>query len=414
MNLSYNPLFFVFHDSWKFNTYTETLHDWRKSSNNHRGHCHFFMMGVNPWDTGDQQAYSGTQVYNFSVSDRWSPNVTGDPNTQDNIEFIGTPKWYFYVREFWRRVYIQKWDDSDNDRLTADVGKVGIKWDASSPEHTIGPFREEYSNSFFNLNSPRTLPIEYWHNEDRTVRDNLLNYDPGEQDHLKWINVGSRRNLGSEYMIPSNGFAGRQSNHAEEEDGPADEFNARRFGHADSQYIYPTLEYQYVEHLNWEREGDADGGDGWATTITIPYQKDGVTMSPFSTQGDVSPPGTYFNDFLDKNPDNMLRYIDENVVKPTDVLDAVATSDPSGHNVQWDPTEWEIPVGNLGSPTEFAVPAHMEEDGIWVEQCLGAIVRAKALVKFRDNFGEIHEVWVTDSQFLTTDNYSGSDSPDIT
>ena len=107
------------------------------------GHLHFFMPGYEIKDKSQTgQAYSGKQVYDFSLKSIWGPG-SGDVNQTNDVKFIGSPKWYFDVDEYWRRVYIQPWEDrTKNENTDTLVGKVGIKYDASHKHHTYGPFRE--------------------------------------------------------------------------------------------------------------------------------------------------------------------------------------------------------------------------------------------------------------------------------
>jgi hypothetical protein len=252
------------------------------------------------------QAFQGEQVYNFELKDKWGPNST-DPNQAKNITLIGKPIWRFYIEEYWRRIYIQPWEDSiANNKLTENIDikkiadyistdkclvkeslfsrsensytfdgktfnfneedrinylsksyfilstsqltekltcdyklaevtgiynqlinndityryyvsgnekryftknsildfddngkhyylpinpsytinaiytqtgedndylKKGIKYDASKPEHSFGPFREGNQFYFFNTVVNRTMPIEYWKNVYKTKRD---------------------------------------------------------------------------------------------------------------------------------------------------------------------------------------------------------------------------------------------------
>ena len=48
-------------------------------------------------------------------------------------------------------------------------------------------------------------------------------------------------------------------------------------------------------------------------------------------------------------------------------------------------------------------------DGIWVEQFLGGIIRAKACVTVEDNFGGRKDVWVTSNQFMISTPFEGTD-----
>jgi hypothetical protein len=75
------------------------------------------------------------------------------------------------VQEIWRRIYIQNWDY----RIAALRGV--IKYDASQPHQTFGPFREGLGYSPYWIDAGgRTLPIEYFTDESHTrqFRDNYV------------------------------------------------------------------------------------------------------------------------------------------------------------------------------------------------------------------------------------------------
>ena len=57
----------------------------------------------------------------------------------------------------------------------------------------------------------------------------------------------------------------------------------------------------------------------------------------------------------------------------------------------------------------FNIPAGMRGDGVWVEQCFGGVVRAKAVVTIEDNFGEVKDVEVTTTRFYLAEQFEGSD-----
>lgn len=226
MSLEFKPLYWIYHDGWKYKEEkVYSVPDGRGGSVpvrkdkefNHAGHIHFFMLDM-PLDQQSTSAYTGEQVYNFKITDTWGPNST-DPNQSKNIKLIGKPLWYFYIEEYWRRIYIQPWEDvesnftlldninyawdngqrayfyinaagqkvyfSDSDiRIidnqkyidisTDDIGKKGIKYDASKPEHSFGPFREGGQFHFFNTVVNRTMPIEYWKEKSKHTRDYFI------------------------------------------------------------------------------------------------------------------------------------------------------------------------------------------------------------------------------------------------
>ena len=222
MSLNFMPLYWIYHDGWKYKeskSYTvpaqngESVTVDKSKTFNHPGHIHFFMPDM-PMDAQSTLAYDGEQIYQFKITDTWGPNST-DPNQAQNIKLIGQPIWYFYIEEYWRRVYIQPWENveknltllddiqytvngngnytyiDENDRTHIftdgdiriindkkyvdlsydDVGKIGIKYDASKPEHSFGPFREGGKFYFFNTVLNRTMPIEYWKDNSKHVRD---------------------------------------------------------------------------------------------------------------------------------------------------------------------------------------------------------------------------------------------------
>ncbi|MCK9279257.1 MAG: hypothetical protein M0P71_01325 [Melioribacteraceae bacterium] len=457
-NLEFYPLYVIYHDQWGFrdwNFYNQG--GWIPSNQRpHRGHCHFFMLGHEPELDGASRAFSGSQSYNFSIEDEWSIR-SKDPNKTDNVVILGTPKWYFYIEEYWRRVYIQPWDSRKNKYINGDIGKTGIKYDASSNAHTFGPFRECKGNFFFFNNMARTISIEYYSNELKTERDHYL-----KGGNNKWNIDDFTKNGDTDFIIPRNFWCGGDNGLI---DGPIDEIKGRDFGYQDSYYIYPTIEYQVVNHLNWERlygwqDRDIDEnifGDGLEVQVSIPYKIDGKIQSPFSDDdGNVYPVGSYFHNFEENNPDRVLKYptIDEvdsltyetlitedsNEVKSIILVDVELTivnwgdgssenittsgeiehiySEPGTYSVSilkkdTNPVndKWRIPDELKGQKVVWSIPSNISSklDGMWVEQCLGGIVRAKALVTIQDNFGGKKEVWITANNFIVNENFSGID-----
>lgn len=411
--LNFLPLYWMYHNEWKFMTWAEYIHDgasaYRFDFNLHRGHMHFFMMG---FDYDTQQAYSGTQKYSFSIDDWWS-NRSKDPNQQMNGRVVGSPKWYFHVTEYWRRVYIQWWDKPNNSIINKDtiVGRQGVKYDACYAMHLKGPYREGRDNYFFMTNPTRTLPVEYWKDDERIVRDHYLRDENGGDGHHIW----NTKNIAedAERMIPDENPVGEPYVHYGDNDRV---FNKERnYGRADFEYMFPTLEYQKVVQLDWERppgweDRDIDEntfGDGFEIEITLPFRDDNnVIQSPFSEEGVVKPPGTYCNGFDTKFPELVMRY-------PTVDKGGVPNyPDDGGENqVFCKSYTYNIPDELKGQPVVWHVPEHLQgyEDGMWVEQCLGGIVHAKALVTIEDNFGGRHDVWVTSQQFMSVENFEGID-----
>ncbi len=181
MALEFSPLYWIYHDGWNYKQ-TKTLLDTDDQGNIIRidksktfyqmGHCHLFLMDINPESKGEGgQAYWGEQKYEFHLEDEWGPN-SKDPSQAQSIKLIGKPIWYFYIEEYWRRFYIQPWETNDQTfRNGIHDGKVGIKYDASKPQHTLGPFREGGEFYFFDTVVNRTMPIEYWKSDLRQTRD---------------------------------------------------------------------------------------------------------------------------------------------------------------------------------------------------------------------------------------------------
>lgn len=175
MALEFAPLYWIYHDGWNYKeTKTLTVDDATEDASkefHHAGHVHLFLMDVNPTTITSSQSYWGEQVYNFTVEDTWGPNST-DPNRNQSVRLIGKPVWYFYIEEYWRRMYIQPWEYV-NKTIKNGVhdGLGGIKYDASKPQHTLGPFREGGEFYFFNTVVNRTMPVEYWKEKTKHTRD---------------------------------------------------------------------------------------------------------------------------------------------------------------------------------------------------------------------------------------------------
>lgn len=419
------PLYWIYHDQWGFRTWQYNYWSgWTETPYKHRGHVHFFLLGHDFDSATGGKAYRGVQRYDFSLEDEWSNRAADkDPNQTENIRVIGTPKWHFWIREYWRRIYVQKWDASASNTSPFIVGKAGIKYDASLPIHSQGPYREGKDSYFYNINMARTLPIEYWKNEEKNIRNHWLKTDTGTEGLYTWHWHEDRFDSETDWIIPRTPWAGHPDNYTGSLDGPEEDNPARRFGYADSNYIYPTIEYQYVIQKDWERlpgweDRDIDEetfGDGFSISISIPYSEDGVILSPFSDDdGNVGPFGTYYHGFEEKHPESIPVYPSGSYVQPSGLFSGEFYDE--GDHIYFDPNEWDIPESLLGQPVQFNVPAHLEgrEDGKWVEQCLGAIVRAKALVTIEDNFNGRHEVWVESTQFMIQENFAGSDQNEAT
>lgn len=172
--LKFEPLCWIYHDTWKWKqtkiiiSPNGDVQDLSKTYT-HPGHIHLFFDGKDVSKITNTKAYTGTQDYSFQVQDVWGPN-SEDPNQIQSFRMIGTPIWYIYVEQYWRRMYVQSWDyDTDFTNGIHD-GKGGIKYDASKPQHTLGPFREGAQMFFFNTTVNRTLPIEYYLDKNKTKR----------------------------------------------------------------------------------------------------------------------------------------------------------------------------------------------------------------------------------------------------
>ena len=97
--IKFLPLYWIYHDNWINRTWSyDYWYGWRESeTSRHMGHLHFFMPGYEIKDKSQTgQAYSGKQVYDFSLKSIWGPG-SGDVNQTNDVRFIGSPKWYFNI-----------------------------------------------------------------------------------------------------------------------------------------------------------------------------------------------------------------------------------------------------------------------------------------------------------------------------
>ena len=493
-NLTIYPLFWVYHDFWEY-TKTVLVPDYYgykavTKTYDHLGHIHFFIPGFSIQNLKTQQAYNGKQYYKYDLNELWSPNSL-DPNQQYNVKIIGKPKWYFYIEEYWRRVYIQQWEYVDNDtNTTSFIGKKGLKWDASLPQHTRGIFREGKDNYFFYTDLCRTLPIEYWKNENKTVRDHYLRLNNSTPEYLayydslgssKWtrgvnsiatpewdfsndypslidetippaynpddnkINYCDYYTHFDEFTIPRNYTCKGDYSYldslitsnngevpvSERYKSWSDEDGAR-INYADRYFIAPTMEYQKVIHKNWERldgyeerdlEDEETGfnfGDGYQQEIEIPFRKevDGEIkiQSPFSDDnGKVYPPGEYFHGVVKDEDKLYFRHdIDEKTgeVKYNNYELELFYNRPRETfcypNV-YDATSSNGSDKNLYTGWESRIPSGYPIDGMWVEQCLGALVKAKVKVITEDMFGGRQINWIETTNFMIDDPFEGKD-----
>lgn len=476
------PLYWIYHDNW-FNR--EWSHDryrgWESHDTIHYGHMHFFMPDYGFKNNSLMgKAYEGSQTFNFSLESLCGPN-SGDINDAKNVEIVGTPKWYFEVTEYWRRVYIQPWDDKNqNVNIESPILRKGIKYDASHADHTYGPFREGKNFFFMWSQHARALPIEYYKSSDFKTRDNILlgdTYELPRPDDEKYEPTYTK------FAIPNGGTSERfmtrfypkfdsywltdvyTPEEAESQYKRASMMGAiynpetqryeysysfgsfqKTFG--DMRYLYPVIEYQKVKQLDFERlEGwqvrDANGiGDGFEVSITLPFKKNGKIQSPFSSESGVSPYGTYHNNFDINNPDKIRKYplidkcdidwgrydyvlfegenessiVQSNIhMHKSSIPGNNSYNNPryvyrgQGRNTDTSLDEYRTPDELKGTNVMFRIPEGMTGDGIWVEQFLGGVVRAKAEVKWRDNFGGEKTSTVTTTKFFLNEEFEGLD-----
>jgi hypothetical protein len=420
VGLSFYPLYWVHHDSWIF--YPGNGDPPRY----HWGHLHWFMLGYT-WKDDNSDAFTGSQSFQFDIKDLWGPRSL-DPNQSLPYTIVGTPKWYWNIEEIWRRVYIQKWDErvviADNAVI---IGRRGIRWDACDPAKTLGPFREgnQYAPVF--MHPSRTLPIEYFKDNNKTqdARDNLVS-DKAKSLIDAW-NAGPYGEIFPKTYDPS--------------------YYNLNFGYEtpniptypDALYIYPTIEYQKVTQLNWERmptwEGlhDKDAtnfGDGWSNAVTVPFINPATQTynSPFGPlPGVVTPIGQYFgthtdgSDLVDPTKRPMHRIRSDGPPSPAPV------NYPGGSDYLMEPfglpafkdnySQWNDYLGfplphdsrpNLsGTPMAFADP--YGGDGKWVQQCIGGMVQVKAEVTLQHKLGGQSTVWVQAVQLLPSVPFAGTD-----
>lgn len=117
MPLSFEPLAWIYHDGWNFKqSYSIPITSKKVKDMSvtfyQKGHCHLFIPGFDTSEHASSLAYSGTQLYQFGIVDEWGPNAN-NPNVNQSVSLKGKPIWYFYIQEYWRRMYIQPWDKID-------------------------------------------------------------------------------------------------------------------------------------------------------------------------------------------------------------------------------------------------------------------------------------------------------------
>ena len=395
--ISFFPLYWCHQDCWN---YFDPNPNGPPAVHFHYGHAHLWMMGF-PWGQPgqSQDAFSGTQQYSFQLDDVWGPR-SGDPNQMTPYTVIGTPKWYFHVVELWRRVYIQRWDVKNNITNPAIImGREGIKWDASPlSKICYGPFREGLDPNtkspyvpLYLPNGGRTLPIEYF-TDDTKRRDRRQNY----------VAQRARAILGPDYNDAE--FTLDHDNNLQSVKSQGDP--AGRSSFPDSLYIYPIMEYQKVTQLDWERMpgfevahdiDDDHFGDGWALDLNVPFidPRTGKYRSPFGPDtGVVLPPGQYCNSGAhgdDLVPDeNRLKYRARN----------------ANYDDYW--AGLGLTGQQAGEVIRFNDPYNVG-DGMWVQQCLGGIIQARAVVTIEHRLGGREDVTVNTTQYSPQTPFAGSD-----
>ncbi len=413
--LTFLPLYWTFHDQWRYYTHVETALSGGGVSVDHReyphfGHAHLFMMGFD-WGGDSQQAFSGSQSYNFEVVDIWGPR-SGDPNQQLQYTVVGTPKWYFHVREVWRRIYIQPWDlkvSTTNPSLMR-----GVKFDACAADKLKGPYREgrdgktAYAPAF--LQDARTLPIDYFETDSlsQEERTNWLKTQADAVMTQEWPSTyppydpSTYSPLAFDLQHGSLLYAGGNMG--------LDIHPAARAAFGDRMYIWPLIEYQTVTQLNWQRfpgwqaandTSDTNFGDGWSVNVEVPFTDPatGVYRSPFGAAGtrSVSPVGVYHNDLVADANKPRYRTVEYNDAE-----------NPSETPYYYDTPE-KMPPELSGQPITWHNPFGDDADGRWVQQCLGGIVQARAEIVLEHKFGGRSTVVVSATQYVPTTPFAGTD-----
>lgn len=459
-NLQIMPLYWVFHDFWEY-TKTHKVKDQYGGYRDvpvygyHRGHVHFFMPTFDIQNAASQQAYFGKQVYSFSLDEIWGPK-SKDKNQQNNLRVVGKPKWYFYVEEFWRRIYLQQWDYVDNNyNRKTHLGKRGIKWDAASPvnreeANTYGPFREFKGNYFYDTNLARTLPIEYWKDEKKSIRDHYLRYGSNEDegwnvkepliwDYNKSYPVNIKTPVKGDqwtdcytdwdpFTLPRTRMATGDYSFLNEREAQenryltfSDEDKARNTGFPDRYYLCPTLEYVCSKQLDFERlpgwedrdsEDELTGeefGDGYEAEISIPYTENNVIQSPFSENSIVAVPGNYYHE-IQKSENTSGVCEERRKFERLKFRNDGYLDEGSGNNEKL--TKFYPKIEECGKDAYWNIPSGSgwQLDGMWVEQCLGAFVQAKVKIITEDKMGGRTVNWVTASSLEFQDPFEGVDN----
>ena len=393
--LQFHPLYWVFHDQWQYyidcGNGNYIIYD-------HWGHTHFFMLGFN-WESNSGDAFSGQQVFSFELQDIWGPS-SDDPNQSQLYRVIGTPKWYFRVRELWRRVFIQPWDSAVN-ATEGILRQRGIKYDASESHKTMGPFREgrdglkSYCPMW--MANARSLPIEYYQTSGlvQQYRDNYVAECACAL--LKDDYEDAVYNLQHGHFIP----------HGTPPAKPP---------FSDELYIWPIIEYQQALQLDWEplpgstpdvddlNDANEDYGDGWAVQVPIPFVDPSTRKyrSPFADEpGVVLPLGKYNEALI--GPMSGRRKL---------VPDAQRLRHAT---VQYDDQHpyrppLDLPPAKSGTIiTDWHNPWAGADEGRIVQQCLGGVVEARARIILEHKLGGRREAWTDAIQYMPQTVFEGSD-----
>jgi len=392
--LVFYPLYWFFHDQWQYYTPPPTGSEYM-----HWGHLHFWMLGYNPNTAQGGDAFSGSQQFSFHLSEDWGP-TSSDPNQSSLYTIIGKPKWFFNVQELWRRVYVQPWDSIDN----AGLGNRGIKYDASAADMRMGPFREglEYNASTaqrlfyapYWMAGARSLPVEYYRDAAHLTRDNYV------------LSEAQQLLTAAGQPFDPNCFCIPGSNNVPK--GSPGGFPP----YSDALYIWPIIEYQKVQQLNWEPlpgrpadvsadDADATYGDGYDAEVSSPFinPTTGKYQSPFAvTPGQVLDFGQYNELTLTNGTQlvptaNRLRYstVQYTGIAPYTSVLQMPPSD-SGQLV----TSWHNPYRGI-------------DGGSIVQQCLGGIIQARTATVVSHKLGGRMKFWSDTMTYVTTTPFEGSD-----
>jgi hypothetical protein len=406
--LSFYPLYWAHHDCWQFflpdghGGFIQRLH---------YGHAHLFLLSFD-YSNANGDAFSGRQAFNFEIKDDWGPR-SPDPNQMLPYRVVGTPKWSFHVQEMWRRMYVQPWDQQVKMPDGLVVGRRGVKWDACAEGMRHGPYREGQGYAPMFLEGARTLPLEYWNNELRrrgVDRDNyvrtraqgmLATYNANPlpspfPQNIPFVDDEWNLNHDADVVVPH----------------PA---AVPTF--PDGLYIYPIIEYKTVTQLDWQRphgfeqhdKDDEHFGDGWSQQVTVPYTNPitGLYNSPFSpAPGQVRPIGEYFG--INKSGQPLVKPEDYPKFRKREEGVGVVNGVPAvvGYDGQHEP--FGMPEVLSEQPMTFQNPYGIT-DGRWVQQCLGGIVQARAVVTIEHKLGGREDITVGATQLVTNTPFAGSD-----